>query len=83
MQEGEMSENELTEEEQVELPTVHPGEVLVWTKEKTKSNIEFEANVVEIGLSGAVIRPIDEHKLWAAHKMFPVGTKVKIIMEKA
>lgn len=44
--------------------------------------VEWDGVVEDVGLTGVVIRPVDEHKLWATKTLFPNKTKVRVKVEK-
>lgn len=45
---------------------------------KVLPSIEWDGIVEDIGLSGVIIRPVDEHKLWATKEMFPNKARVHV-----
>ncbi len=52
-------------------------------KQSEKPSIEWEGEVIDIGLSGVVFFVKDEQKLWATKRMFAPHTKVSVRVEKA
>jgi hypothetical protein len=47
-----------------------------------KETIEFDAEIVEIGLGGLVLKVKNELMLWEVHNVFPQRSQVRVKMEK-
>lgn len=51
-------------------------------KEPQQPSIEWDGIMEDVGLSGVVIRPVDEHKLWATKNLFANKSRVHVTVVK-